>query len=71
MATCSVGCFPTWRGSAARRGRNFASRSSGLPRLLDGLWLEWCLDPDSFRPKEAAALCDEWVDRVIGPRTAR
>ena len=39
----------------------------GLTALLDGLWLEWCLDPDSFRPKEAAALCDEWVDRVIGP----
>lgn len=40
----------------------------GLTALLDGLWLEWCLDPDSFRPKEAAALCDDWVDRVIAPQ---
>ena len=39
----------------------------GLTALLDGLWLEWCLDPDSFRPKEAASLCDDWVDRVIRP----
>jgi AcrR family transcriptional regulator len=43
----------------------------GLTALLDGLWLEWCLDPDSFRPKEAVALCDEWVEQLTGPRTAR
>jgi AcrR family transcriptional regulator len=42
----------------------------GLTALLDGLWLQLCLDPSSFRPKEAAALCDDWVDRVIGPRKA-
>ena len=39
----------------------------GITALLDGLWLEWCLDPESVRPNEAAALCDDWVDRVIGP----
>ena len=44
---------------------------NGLIALLDGLWLQLCLDPTSFRPKDAAALCDDWVDRVIGPRTAR
>jgi TetR/AcrR family transcriptional repressor of bet genes len=44
---------------------------TGLTALLDGLWLKSCLDPPSFRPKDAAALCDDWVDRVIGPRTAR
>ncbi len=43
---------------------------TGLTALLDGLWLKWCLDPASYDPKDAAALCDEWVDRVIGPRTA-
>lgn len=40
----------------------------GLTALLDGLWLKWCLDPESFRPKDAAALCEDWVDRVIGPQ---
>ncbi len=43
----------------------------GLTALLDGLWLEWCLDPNSFRPKEAATLCEDWVDRVIRPAGLR
>lgn len=36
----------------------------GLTALLDGLWLEWCLDPKGFRPGEAIALCEDWIDRV-------
>ncbi len=36
----------------------------GLTALLDGLWLEWCLDPDNFRPQEAVALCESWVDSL-------
>lgn len=38
----------------------------GLTALLDGLWLEWCLSPDSFRPREAVALCDAWIDGLLG-----
>jgi AcrR family transcriptional regulator len=34
----------------------------GLTSLLDGLWLEWCLDPATFKPQEAVALCEAWVD---------
>lgn len=30
----------------------------------DELWLEGCLDPEDFRPKEAAALCESWVDKL-------
>lgn len=44
---------------------------TGLTALLDGLWLQLCLDPSSIRPRDAAALCDDWVDRLIAPRTAR
>ena len=40
---------------------------TGLTALLDGLWLQLCLDPTSIRPKDAAALCNDWVDRVIRP----
>ena len=40
----------------------------GLTCLLDGLWLKWCLDPESYRPKDAAALCEEWVDRMVDPQ---
>jgi AcrR family transcriptional regulator len=37
----------------------------GLTALLDGLWLEWCLDPGNFRPEEAMTLCEAWVDRMV------
>lgn len=37
----------------------------GLTALLDGLWLEWCLDPDTFKPEEAVALCEAWVTRLL------
>jgi len=36
----------------------------GLTALIDGLWLEWCLDPDNFAPCEAVELCEAWVDRL-------
>jgi TetR/AcrR family transcriptional repressor of bet genes len=39
----------------------------GLTALLDGLWLEWCLEPASFRPTEAIALCEAWIDNLIRP----
>jgi len=34
----------------------------GLTALIDGLWLEWCLEPGRFRPREAVALCEGWVE---------
>jgi AcrR family transcriptional regulator len=37
----------------------------GLTALLDGLWLEWCLEPASFRPAEAIGLCEAWVDNLV------
>ena len=40
---------------------------TGLTAFLDGLWLQLCLDPRSISPKDAAALCDAWVDQVIKP----
>jgi len=36
----------------------------GLTALLDGLWLEWCLDPETFKADEAIALCEQWVARL-------
>lgn len=33
----------------------------GLSALVDGLWLEWCLEPGTFRPAAAVALCEAWV----------
>jgi len=37
----------------------------GLTALLDGLWLEWCLEPGTFRPAEAVELCEEWVAQLV------
>lgn len=36
----------------------------GLTAMLDGLWLEWCLDPATFQPREAVSLCEAWVERL-------
>jgi len=33
-----------------------------LIALLDGLWLEHCLDPETFDAIEAAAIAHRWVD---------
>jgi AcrR family transcriptional regulator len=37
----------------------------GLTALLDGLWLEWCLEPGTFRPAEAVELCEAWVAQLV------
>ncbi len=39
----------------------------GLTSMIDGLWLEWCLDPESFEPAEAVALCESWIDQLLRP----
>ncbi len=33
----------------------------GLSALMDGLWVELSLNPSSFEPAQAIALCDDWV----------
>jgi TetR/AcrR family transcriptional repressor of bet genes len=43
---------------------NLRLAAIGLQALLDGLWLEWCLDPDNFLPREAVTLCESWVDSL-------
>lgn len=50
-------------------GANLRLAAIGLTALLDGLWLEWCLEPGRFRPREAVALCEGWVESLSG-RTA-
>jgi TetR/AcrR family transcriptional regulator, transcriptional repressor of bet genes len=43
---------------------NLRLAAIGLTALIDGLWLEWCLEPDNFEPREAVELCEAWVDRL-------
>jgi TetR/AcrR family transcriptional repressor of bet genes len=49
---------------AAQRGSKLdAGRAAlSLIALLDGLWLEHCLDPETFDASEAAAIAHFWVD---------
>ena len=37
----------------------------GFTALLDGLWIEWCLEPGRFRPAEAVDLCERWVAQLV------
>lgn len=52
------------RGRARGGGANLRLAAIGLTALLDGLWLEWCLEPGKFRPREAVALCEGWVEAL-------
>lgn len=45
---------------------NLRLAAIGLTALIDGLWLEWCLEPEIFEPGEAVALCEAWVERLEG-----
>jgi TetR/AcrR family transcriptional repressor of bet genes len=45
---------------------NLRLAAIGLTALIDGLWLEWCLEPDNFEPREAVELCEAWVERLEG-----
>lgn len=38
-----------------------------LTALIDGLWLEWCLDPTVFAPDEAKTACYELIESRLGP----
>lgn len=37
----------------------------GLSGLLDGLWVEWCLDPTTFSPEEGMWLCETYLDGLL------
>ena len=53
---------------AAARGAATDLRLAALSltALIDGLWLEWCLDPTSFTAEEAASVALASVDRYLG-----
>ncbi len=51
---------------AAARGRTIDLRLAALSltALIDGLWLEWCLDPTAFTAEEASAIALAWVEQM-------
>lgn len=39
--------------------------ATGLSALMDGLWLEWSLNPTNVSPEEATQICQSWVDALL------
>jgi TetR/AcrR family transcriptional regulator, transcriptional repressor of bet genes len=50
------------------------SAAIALSALLDGLWVELSLSADTFKPREAIAICEDWVSALCAgafPRILR
>ncbi len=54
---------------AGERGREVNARrlAQMLIALIDGLWLEWCLDDKLMSRKEAIAACYDLIEPYTGP----
>lgn len=50
---------------AGRRTTGAHLAAIGLTALLDGLWLEWCLNPRTFTPAEGVKLAMAWVEASL------
>jgi len=52
---------------ARKRGRTIDTRRAALSiiALIDGFWLEWCLDPKGFTAEEAEAACLGFVAQTF------
>lgn len=52
---------------ARKRGKKVNARRGAiaLSSLMDGLWLQWCLDPQGFSPEEAEAACLDLVNAAF------
>ena len=50
-----------------KRGRRVDARRAALTviALIDGFWLEWCLDPKSFTAAEAEAACLAFAEQAF------
>jgi TetR/AcrR family transcriptional regulator, transcriptional repressor of bet genes len=53
-----------WAAEAGKLRFSLRLAATGLTAMIDGLWLEWCLDPANFRPAEAITLCESWIDSL-------
>jgi AcrR family transcriptional regulator len=64
--------YADYRAIAARNGHAINARLATLAftAMMDGLWLELCLDPTAFTAAEAQMIADNWVDGLTKPREA-
>jgi TetR/AcrR family transcriptional repressor of bet genes len=50
--------------SGAAPDLKLRSAAIALSALLDGLWVELSLSSETFKPREAIAICDDWVNAL-------
>ena len=50
--------------SGAAPDLKLRSAAIGLSALLDGLWVELSLSSETFKPREAIAICEDWVNAL-------
>ncbi len=61
LGTASAGKRRHARRNTPAAARELRRAAIGLTALLDGLWLQWCLQPGAFRPQEAVRMCEVWI----------
>jgi len=51
-----------------QRWRRFDSdlAAIALSAMLDGLWLEYGLNPRTFSPEQGVQICESWIDGLLG-----
>jgi AcrR family transcriptional regulator len=50
--------------SGAAPPLNLRSAAIALSALLDGLWVELSLSSETFKPREAIAICEDWINAL-------
>ena len=50
--------------SGAAPQLNLRSAAIALSALLDGLWVELSLSSETFKPLEAIAICEDWINAL-------
>lgn len=52
--------------SVSVKDTRIRAQAIGINALLDGMWLEWCLDPDTFSPNEGLEIVFDFVEATTG-----
>ena len=52
--------------AACRLSGDHRLQAIAITALIDGLWLELCLDDSVFTPAEAIAIARRWLDSLLG-----
>ncbi len=57
-------------GASGRPMPDLRLAAIGLVAIHDGLWLEWCLNPQTFSSEEAIGLCEQWTESMLAATSA-